>query len=53
MELAADGVIRISGSRVTLDSVMGVFAEGASAEVHQTTPSPASILRCRWATSMR
>lgn len=32
MELAADGVIRISGTRVTLDTVMGAFAEGASAE---------------------
>jgi uncharacterized protein (DUF433 family) len=32
MELAADGVIRITGTRVTLDTVMGAFAEGASAE---------------------
>src|SRR5216683_943461 len=32
MELTADGVIRISGTRVTLDTVMGAFRGGASAE---------------------
>ena len=32
MKLAADGAIRISGTRVTLDTIMGAFREGSSAE---------------------
>jgi uncharacterized protein (DUF433 family) len=30
--LAADGVMRIAGTRVTLDTVVAAFAEGATAE---------------------
>lgn len=35
-----DGVIRVSGTRVTLESIMGAFSEGATAEeIAQQYPS--------------
>ena len=35
-----DGVIRVAGTRVTLDSIVGAFAEGATAEeIAQQYPS--------------
>lgn len=32
LKLDADGVVRVGGTRVTLDSVIGAFSDGASAE---------------------
>ncbi|HLY26021.1 MAG TPA: DUF433 domain-containing protein [Aggregatilineales bacterium] len=32
LEIKEDGVVRVTGSRVTLDTVVGAFNEGASAE---------------------
>lgn len=32
LELHSDGVIRVGGTRVTLDSIMAAFHDGASAE---------------------
>jgi uncharacterized protein (DUF433 family) len=32
LRLDADGVLRVGGTRVTLDTVVGAFEEGASAE---------------------
>ena len=32
LEASADGVVRVSGTRVTLDTVVAAFREGASAE---------------------
>lgn len=32
LEITPDGVIRITGSRVTLDTVVALFRQGASAE---------------------
>ena len=36
----ADGTVRITGSRVTLDTVVGAFQKGATAEqIHDSSPS--------------
>ena len=32
LETSSDGVIRVKGSRVTLDTIVAAFAEGATAE---------------------
>ena len=40
LEMDADGVIRVGGTRVTLDTVVAVFNEGATAEeIVQQYPS--------------
>ena len=42
LETTADGVVRISGTRVTLDTVIAAFTEGATAEeiTHQYPSLP-------------
>ena len=40
LAMGADGVIRVSGTRVTLDTVLAAFREGATAEeIVQQYPS--------------
>jgi uncharacterized protein (DUF433 family) len=40
LEVSADGVVRISGTRVTLDTLIAAFSEGAPAEeIAQQYPS--------------
>ncbi len=40
LEVNADGVVRISGTRVTLDTLIAAFSEGATAEeIAQQYPS--------------
>ena len=40
IELCEDGVIRVSGTRVTLDTLIAAFSEGATAEeISQQYPS--------------
>jgi uncharacterized protein (DUF433 family) len=40
LEVNADGVVRISGTRVTLDTLIAAFSEGATAEeITQQYPS--------------
>ena len=40
IEIDSDGVVRVSGTRVTLDSIVAAFCEGATAEeIAQQYPS--------------
>lgn len=48
LALNEDGVLRVSGRRVTLDTVVGAFREGATPEEMRN-----SIRAFRWETSTR